>query len=146
MATIFITRVDRVDSELVAGFERLLPQLTSANFPTPVELQRILNSPSVLVVAHLSDLSGPIVGTGTLGLFYTPSGSHAHIEDIVVDEQMRKLGIGEALVQHLLGVAREMGLQGVSLTCNPRRREANQLYKKMGFKNWETNVYWYEFE
>jgi ribosomal protein S18 acetylase RimI-like enzyme len=146
MATIFITRVETISSELLAGFERLLPQLTNAPSPTFVELQKILNSPSVLVVAHLSDQAGPIVGTGTLGVFYTPSGRHAHIEDIVVDEGMRRLGIGEALVQHLLGVAREMGLQGVSLTCNPRRAEANRLYKKMGFKNWETNVFWYEFD
>jgi hypothetical protein len=39
-----------------------------------------------------------------------------------------------------------MGLKGVSLTCNPRRVAANALYQKMGFKKWETNVYWYELD
>jgi hypothetical protein len=37
-----------------------------------------------------------------------------------------------------------MGLKGVSLTCNPRRIDANCLYQKMGFKKWDTNVYWFK--
>ena len=141
---ISITRVESVSPELLAAFERLIPQLTKAPVPTPEELQKLVDSPSVLILACAPGVNGSIVGAATLGVFRTPSGVHAHIEDVIVDEARRGQGIGEALVNHLLQIAREMGIKGVSLTCNPRRVAANALYKKMGFKKWETNVYWYD--
>jgi ribosomal protein S18 acetylase RimI-like enzyme len=149
-----ITRVETVTPELLAAFERLIPQLTKAPIPTSAELQKLLDSPSVLILARASqkacgassEADGEILGAATLGVFRTPSGVHAHVEDVIVDESMRGQGLGEALVNHLLQIAREMGLKGVSLTCNPRRVAANALYRKMGFKKWETNVYWYELD
>jgi ribosomal protein S18 acetylase RimI-like enzyme len=136
-----ITRVETITPELLAAFERLIPQLTQASIPTREELQKLIDSPSVLILARAD---GEIVGAAALGVFRTPSGVHAHVEDVIVDESMRGQGIGEQLVNHLLQIAREMGLKGVSLTCNPRRVAANALYRKMGFKKWETNVYWYD--
>jgi ribosomal protein S18 acetylase RimI-like enzyme len=136
-----ISRVETITPELLAAFERLIPQLTKASIPTREELQKLIDSPSVLILAHAD---GEIIGAAALGVFRTPSGVHAHVEDVIVDESMRGQGIGEALVNSLLDIAREMGLKGVSLTCNPRRVAANALYQKMGFKKWETNVYWYE--
>ncbi len=144
--TVSITRVETVTPELLAAFERLIPQLTKAPIPTPAELQNLIDSPGVLILARAPGIDGEIVGAGTLGVFRTPSGLHAHVEDIIVDESMRGRGIGEALVNHLLEIARQMGLKGVSLTCNPRRVAANALYQKIGFKKWETNVYWYDLD
>lgn len=143
MEKILVTRVRALDAGLLEAFDRLMPQLTTAPVPTGQELQELLDSPTLLVCARLKD-NGPIIGIGTLGVFRTPSGIHAHLEDVVVDGQARGLGTGEAIVQYLLQAAREMGLKGVSLTCNPRRVEANRLYQKMGFKKWETNTYWFE--
>jgi ribosomal protein S18 acetylase RimI-like enzyme len=136
-----ISRVETITPELLTAFERLIPQLTQAPIPTREELQKLIDSPSVLILARGAD--GEIIGAAALGVFRTPSGVHAHVEDVIVDESLRGQGIGEALVNHLLQIAREMGLKGVSLTCNPRRVAANALYQKMGFKKWETNVYWY---
>ncbi len=144
MENIFITRVEVVSPELLAAFERLIPQLTKASIPSLDDLQRLLDSPNVLIVACASSKDGPIIGAGTLGVFRTISGLHAHVEDVIVDEDMRRQGVGETLVIHLLQIAREMGVKGVSLTCNPRRAAANRLYQKVGFKKWETNTYWYE--
>jgi ribosomal protein S18 acetylase RimI-like enzyme len=143
---ISITRVETITPELLAAFERLIPQLTQAPIPTPAELQKLIDSPSVLILARSPGADGQIVGAATLGVFRTPSGLHAHVEDVIVDDALRGQGIGEALVNRLLEIAREMGLKGVSLTCNPRRVAANALYRKMGFKKWETNVYWYELD
>jgi ribosomal protein S18 acetylase RimI-like enzyme len=139
-----IERVTTITAELLAAFERLIPQLTNAPIPTSDELQKLIDSPSVLIIVRYPDSTGPIVGSACLGVFRTPSGIHAHVEDVIVDESMRGRGIGEALVNALLDLARRMGLKGVSLTCNPRREAANRLYRKMGFKKWNTNVYWYE--
>lgn len=136
--------VASVTPELLSAFARLIPQLTNAPIPTRDELQALIDSPSRLIVARFPGENGPIVGAACLGVFRTPSGLHAHIEDVIVDESARGQGIGEALVRTLLDLARQMGLPGVSLTCNPRRVAANELYRKMGFKAWKTNVYWYD--
>jgi ribosomal protein S18 acetylase RimI-like enzyme len=133
-----------VTDELLEACARLIPQLTRAPMPTRAELESLLASESVLVVAHAP--GGRIVGAGALGVFRTPSGVHAHIEDIIVDEDARGQGCGEAIVRHLLDEARRLGLPGVSLTCNPRRQAANRLYRRMGFSEWDTNVYWYGLE
>ena len=144
MENLQIDRVEAVTPELLAAFERLIPQLTKSPIPSWDDLQHLLDSPNVLIVAHLGPGASPIVGAGVLGVFRTLSGLHAHIEDLIVDQSLRGQGIGEALVSRLLQIARELGLEGVSLTCNPRRVAANRLYQKMGFKQWETNTYWYE--
>lgn len=144
MEKIHISRVKAVSTELLTAFQHLMPQLTNADMPSETDLQQLVDSQSALIIARLSDAENPIIGAGTLGVFRTPSGLHAHVEDVVVDVTLRGQGIGEALVLALLDIAREMGLKGVSLTCNPRRAAANRLYQKMGFKKWETNVYWYE--
>jgi ribosomal protein S18 acetylase RimI-like enzyme len=137
-----IARVEAVTDEVLNAFERLIPQLTRAPIPNHLELQKILDSPSVLIVARSPGHHSQIVGAACLGVFRTPSGQHAHIEDVIVDQAFRGQGCGEALVQYLLHTARDLGLAGVSLTCNPQRVAANQLYQKLGFHKWETNVYW----
>jgi ribosomal protein S18 acetylase RimI-like enzyme len=139
----FISRVTQVSDEILIAFEKLIPQLTFRQQPTRDDLIALITSTSVLLIARNPDQNGPIVGSGTLGVFRTPTGLHAHIEDVIVDRESRGLGIGEALVSQLLLIATEMGLDGVSLTCNPSREAANKLYEKMGFKKWDTNVYWY---
>ncbi len=139
-----IEKVDTATQELTDALALLMPQLTKAPALTLPQLAQIIASPSVLLVARAPGAPGPLVGMGTLGIFHTPSGLHAHIEDVIVDEAHRGRGLGEAIVNALLHTARQMGFHGVSLTCNPRRAAANALYQKMGFKKWETNVYWYE--
>ena len=77
--------------------------------------------------------------------FRVPTGLHAHIEDLVVDESARGQGIASELIREALNIAKEFGANGVMLTSNVQRVAANKLYQKMGFKHWKTNVYFYEF-
>lgn len=139
-----IERVTIITPELLEAFERLIPQLTRAPIPAQSELEALIASSSILLIARFPEQSSPIVGAACLGVFRTPSGIHAHVEDVIVDEALRGKGIGEALVNALLDEAQSLGLKGVSLTCNPRREAANRLYQKMGFAAWHTNVYWFE--
>lgn len=142
----FISRVTQTSNELSNAFEKLIPQLSNKQLPTNDDINALIASPSVLLIARNPDQYGPIVGSGTLAVYRTPTGLHAHIEDVIVDREYRGLGIGEALVSQLLLIATEMGLDGVSLTCNPSREAANKLYEKMGFMKWKTNVYWYNLK
>ena len=70
----------------------------------------------------------------------------AWIEDVVVDEAARGRGVGEALNRKALELAKESGARTVDLTSRPSREAANRLYKRLGFKPRETNVYRYSLE
>ena len=138
--------VEEVTDELLEAFTRLMPQLKAGDeLPNETYLAELIEFPgSLLVTASLPD--GNIVGAGVLAFVYAPSGIHARIEDVVVDEVFRRQGIGSAITQELLNLAEEAGVMYVALSSNPRREAANQLYQKMGFQKWETNLYYYKFE
>lgn len=141
---IHISRVTQASQELVEVFEKLIPQLSQRKPPSLDELTSLINSQSVVLIARYPESSSSVVGSGTLAVFPVPTGLRGHIEDVVVDQSARGNGIGEAIVSDLLIKARELGIQGVSLTCNPTREAANRMYLNMGFQLRETNVYWYD--
>ena len=142
-----IFKVTVVTDELVDAFGRLIPQLKLSYPPlTQREIEALVSSASsILLVVRYPDELAPIAGLLTLIVYRVPTGIRAHIEDVVVDQALRGKGIGEALMRYALNRAREAGANGVSLTANPRREAANRLYQRLGFKNWKTNLYFYEF-
>ena len=143
----FIARVTAITDEIVVAFERLIPQLKLGSPPpTREELELLISSDScVLLAVRYPDQSAEIAGALTLIVYHVPTGIRARVEDVVVDESMRGKGIGEALVRHALKIARDAGADGVALTSNPKREAANRLYQRLGFKFWETNIYFYKF-
>jgi ribosomal protein S18 acetylase RimI-like enzyme len=143
-----IGKVSEVTQELHAALGRLIPQLgIHKTPPTLDELNQLIHSESsTLLVAREPDEYGPIVGILCLIIYRVPTGLRSIIEDIVVDEHMRRRGIGEVLVWKAIELAREAGVDGVSLTSNPRRKAANQLYQSMGFELRQTNPYIYKIK
>ncbi|MFZ9630377.1 MAG: GNAT family N-acetyltransferase [Ilumatobacteraceae bacterium] len=129
--------------ELVAAFARLVPQLSkSSPPPTSDELRAmIVSDASDVLVARVE---GVIVGTLTLVTFRIPTGVRAWIEDVVVDDAARGHGVGEALNQFALDLARSKGAKTVDLTSRPSREAANRLYQRIGFVQRDTNVYRYD--
>ena len=133
-----------VDDELVAAFERLVPQLSSSSPPpTRAELTDIVENPAT--VLFLARVDGAIVGSLTLAFYRIPTGLKAWIEDVVVDDAVRGRGVGAALNQAALAEARRRGSKDVSLTSRPSRQAANRLYLRLGFVARETNMYRYTF-
>lgn len=133
-----------VTDEMVEGFGRLIPQLSSSS-PSPGrgELEAIVaNADTALFLARLE---GRIVGSLTLALYRIPTGLKAWIEDVVVEESARGHGVGEALNAAALDEARRRGAKDVSLTSRPSREAANRLYQRMGFEARDTNVYRFRF-
>lgn len=137
-----VEEVTKVDDELVAAFQRLIPQLSSSSPPpTERELAAIVTSRStVLFVARER---GEIIGSLTLVLFRIPTGLRAWIEDVVVDEAARGKGVGELLNRAAIEHAARAGAKTVDLTSRPSREAANRLYQRIGFQARETNVYRY---
>jgi ribosomal protein S18 acetylase RimI-like enzyme len=137
-----IEQVGRVDDELLAAFERLIPQLSSSSPPPSREhLESMVgNADTVLFVARVD---GSILGSLTLNFYRIPTGLKAWIEDVVVDADARGRGVGELLSVAALDEARHRGAKDVSLTSRPSREVANRLYLRLGFEARNTNVYRY---
>ena len=136
----------KVDDELVAAFARLHPQLSSSPPPNAEALGRIVSHQANTVILARTNQSkdtdaNTIVGAMTLVLFPLASGLRAWIEDVVVDSAARGRGIGAAMNQRAIQIAREAGARTVDLTSRPDRHEANRLYARLGFKPRTTNVY-----
>lgn len=137
-----IIEVTEVTDELVEAFNRLIPQLSSSNPPPDREfLASIVKSEaSHLLLAVEDDV---IYGSLTLVIFPIPTAIRAWIEDVVVDENARGKGVGAALNNAALAMAKDFGAATVDLTSRPSREAANRLYQRLGFKARETNVYRY---
>ena len=143
--SVTIEIVTEVTEELTEAIAQLIPQLSSsASPPNADELAAIANSAgATLFVRRLDTDDRRVVGTLTLVIYRIPTGLHAVIEDVVVDESARGAGAGSALVSAALEVARQAGVRNVDLTSRPSREAANRLYASMGFEARETNVYRY---
>ena len=135
-----IERVTEPDEALAEAIARLVPQLSAGRTPpTLEELAAIAATPAtVLLVARDDDR---VLGMLTLVLYRVPTGLRGWIHDVVVDEAARGRGVGEALSAEALRIAESAGVLTVHLTTRPEREAANRLYPRLGFKEYETNVY-----
>ena len=136
-----IHEVTEVDDELVEAFARLIPQLSSSNPPPGPDVLRdiVASDASTILIARDSD--GRIRASMTLVMFRIPTALRAWIEDVVVDEDARGLGVGRLINERAVEIATEAGARTIELTSRPSREAANRLYLRMGFEVRETNVY-----
>ena len=134
--------------ELLLALKRLIPQLGKHKSPPSVEelAALIASEGHTLLVAREPDEAGEIVGILSLTIYRVPTGVRSIVEDVVVDERLRRQGVGEALVRRAIDLAREAGANGVSLTSNPQREAANHLYRSVGFELRRTNAYFYKLK
>lgn len=143
-----IENVSEVSEELREALQRLVPQLGAHKIPpTFDELTALIESDaSTLLVAREPDERGLIAGVLCLTVYRVPTGVRSIIEDVIVDDSMRRRGIGEALVREAIERARGAGASGVALTSHPEREAANRLYRSIGFELRQTNPYFYKLK
>ncbi|MFC5002061.1 GNAT family N-acetyltransferase [Dactylosporangium cerinum] len=132
--------VREATDEVLQAFGRLLPQLSRSAEPLDTEaLRALLAWPGNRQL--IARVDGPIVGALTLVVFPIPTGLRAWIEDVVVDEAARGQGVGVALTQEAVRLARAEGARTVDLTSRPSRVAANRLYERLGFQLRDSKVY-----
>jgi len=130
-------------ADVLAACHRLIPQLSASSAPVSAqELEELIESDTTVLFAARSGQE--IVGLLTLAIFRIPTGVRAWIEDVVVENQARGKGVGEALNRAALAEAERRGAKTVDLTSRPSREAANRLYQRLGFKQRDTNVYRYD--
>jgi len=139
---LLVERVSEATEEVIEAMARLVPQLSSsAPAPDLAAVQQIATDPNNYLLVARSSPRGPIVGSLTLVSYRVPTGLHAVIEDVVVEDAARGRGVGAALIEEAVWLARSRGARHVSLSSRPSREAANRLYERAGFVKRETNVY-----
>lgn len=139
-----VKRVSQYSDKLYHSVLKLLPQLDPRSQPPSKNLlKNLLSSESIDFFVAESDLK-EIAGILTLTKYPNITGMKFWIEDVVVDESFRGKGAGEMLTRAALNHARALGASEVKLTSRPSRIAANKLYQKLGFVQYETNVYSYK--
>ena len=140
MATTTLIEATHYTEPLRAQLQRLLEQLTSAPIALSEErLRAVIDDPSSHL--YLLEEGDAVIGMLTLGVYFSPTGSKAWIEDVVVDTSHRGRGYGRQLVAHAIAEAKRLGVEQLMLTSNPARIAANKLYQAMGFEPKATNCY-----
>jgi GNAT superfamily N-acetyltransferase len=138
--------VNQVTENLCSAFQRLIPQLTtSGEVPTREQLETIVQAGATTLLVAINDTgeSDRIVGTLTLVVYRIPTGCVARIEDVVVEQDLRRQGVGRQLLRTALQQAGKLGVKAVDLTSNPARAAANQMYIDLGFEKRSTNLFRY---
>jgi GNAT superfamily N-acetyltransferase len=139
--TVRLAHTDDLDSLLV-----LLREFADAPAPgrtaaAPAEgqharaiLATILDQPGrALLVA---ERDGEVVGTADLLIvpnLMRQGAPWAIVENVVVSERLRRHGIGRALFEEVLRLAREAGSYKLQLISNKHRGEAHAFYRSVGF-------------
>jgi ribosomal protein S18 acetylase RimI-like enzyme len=135
-----IHEISSADEKTLRAVNELIPQLSqSASVMNEMQLRRLVESQATkLYFAQEGDV---VLGMLSLVVFSIPTGTKAWVEDVVVAQVARGKGVGMALMNHALAVAKDAGAKSVDLTSRPSREAANKLYQKLGFTARETNVY-----
>ena len=139
-----IIEIKTYSPEYHEAMQRFLNQLTTSPMVlTESMFHQLLDSEN----SHLFFImkEEQIAGMLTVGIYYSPTGGKAWIEDVVVDETFRGQGLSKLLVAHAIEFVKSQQIPLLMLTSNPKRIAANKLYQAMGFERKETNVYRMKF-
>ena len=94
---------------------------------------KINSNPDHIIV--VAEIDGKIVGSTTLLIeikFIHNGGKVGHIEDVVVDKNYQRKGIGVKIIRYLLEYAKNNGCYKTILDCAD---DVKPFYEKLGFKH-----------
>ena len=128
--------------ELPIALNKLLKQLDNVAIPlTKADIENMIVSPANRLFIARRKNNKEIVGMLTMIIFRIPYAKKGLLEDIVVDKEYRKKGIGTKLITAALSLARKEGVAYLDFTSRPTRIAANNLYRHLGFNKRDTSVY-----
>ena len=139
-----IIEIKTYSPEYHEAMQRFLNQLTTSPMVlTESMFHQLLDSENSHLFFIIKDEQ--IAGMLTVGIYHSPTGGKAWIEDVVVDETFRGQGLSKQLVAHAIEFVKSQQIPLLMLTSNSKRIAANKLYQTMGFERKETNVYRMKF-
>ena len=100
-----------------------------------VVLTKIISNPDYILVGA-KDETGKLVGS-VMGItcFYTVGECRSFmvLENLIVRENCRRLGIGKKLVEYIEAQAREKNCYFIMLMSLIKRKQAHQFYENLGY-------------
>lgn len=132
-----------VNKEALRQLNNLTSQLSLSAVPpkpmSPAYLKQMTAQKDfyMLVVRN----KGVIIAALVVYVTKLPTGNIAEADDLVVDAPYRSLGLGRVLMEKAIEIAKKHKAKHISHRTNPKRLDANKLYRAMGFKQLETNFY-----
>lgn len=141
-----IKEITTLTTAIQTAIQHFIDLLVTTPYTASIETLTALveSENSHLFLAY--DEAENIMGMLTVGMYYSPTGKKAWVEDVVVDDAFRGQGIGEKLVQHAINFVKTKQVDLLMLTSHPSRIAANKLYPRVGFNKRETNVYKMQIE
>jgi ribosomal protein S18 acetylase RimI-like enzyme len=130
-----IRSVKKEDKEVLV---KLFTQLTKGenNF----DLEMILSDNSCRCIV-LED-NDTVIGSATLSIYSSPvKGRVGVVEDVIVDKNYRGKGLGRSLMDELIKIGEKENLTYITLTSNPKREAARNLYQSLGFELYDTGFF-----
>jgi GNAT superfamily N-acetyltransferase len=114
----------------LAGYEKALPEVTG----TEQDLRQALLADSPAVFAHVAEHVGEVVGFALWFLnFSTWAGQHGiYLEDLYVRPDMRRFGLGRALLAELARICVERGYARLEWWVLDWNQPARAFYAALG--------------
>lgn len=130
---------DMVTQGILEDINHLLPQLSSsAPKCTPEWLDYLFDNGTKIFAAFDGD---KLVGTVLLSPMVILVGQKDWIEDVVVDNDYRRMGIASRLMDMAEEVSRAGGAKSINLTSNPDRGGARKMYGDRGYAVRDTGLF-----
>jgi ribosomal protein S18 acetylase RimI-like enzyme len=79
---------------------------------------------------------GKIIGFCSLSIFNTlyGNGESMHVDELVIDESFRSMGIGKMLLDVAKKISREKGCKMLELESATHRNDAHRFYENLGYE------------
>jgi N-acetylglutamate synthase-like GNAT family acetyltransferase len=130
MPVISIRDAERADVPEIGAVYRRSSLSNEGDRAALLQHQEVLEYDPVAVTEHrvrIAVVDGRLVGFATL----RPEGRSGELEDLFVDPDWMRRGIGRALVLDAVDTARRQGLMRIDVTANPH---ALEFYERVGFR------------
>lgn len=137
-----IEQLKTFSPDITKALNGLLLQLNpNARTLSDEDEKEIIEETSNRILVARESVSNKIVGILTLIIIKAQFVKKGLIEDVVVDKNHRKKGIGAKLINEAISKARSEKVSYIDLTSRPEKATANKFYQHLGFKIRDTNVY-----
>lgn len=135
-----IKKLTRVTKSAVKDINNVIRQLhEDSRKGTISDVRAIVNDKNHALVVVQDGKK--IVGVATLYVLQKIGKRTGYVEDVVVDSGYRGQGLGEKLMRKVISTAKSKKVKTLYLTSRSLHVAAHHLYRKVGFKVKETNVF-----
>jgi ribosomal-protein-alanine N-acetyltransferase len=121
----------KIETMRIEDLEEVL-EIETASFPTPWSrnsfLYEILDNERAIYLVAKNEF-GKVVGYIGMWVVF----DEGHITNIAAHPLYRRQGVGKALLNQLINVARENGVKHLTLEVRRSNLSAQDLYQKIGF-------------